>query len=229
MSDPTAADRLLRAFRILVPSTMPEARFHGLYEYEVTGSSEGTVDARPADPDMGLPDLADVPILPSPLGELVTADTGSMCAIMFLDGKPTKPRCVSIEGTADTSKVYAGTIELGTSTPGIGHAMTVEQFVGMTNNLLCYLAINGALAGPFATGAWVVPGAATTALNLLWASILPVSVVPGLQCSNLGLVGGDMTLLAPSFTALAAALLSPLPALDPLGTLPGVGRSGVKL
>jgi len=229
MSDPTAADRLLRAFRVLVPSTMPEARFHGLYEYKVVGSSAGTVDARPADPDMGLPDLAKVPVLPSPMGEIVTASTGSMCAIMFLDGKPTKPRCVSIEGTASTTKVYAGTIEVGTSTPGIGHAMTVEQFVGMTNNLICYLALNGALAGPFAAGAWVVPNAATAALNLLWATILPVSVIPGLQCSNLGIVGGDMTLLAPSFTVLAAALLSPLPALDPLGTLPGVGRVGVKL
>lgn len=229
MSDPTAADRLLRAFRVLTAASLPEERFHGLYEYVVTGSSEGTVDCRPADPSMGLPDLGDVPILPSPMGEIVTADTGSACAIMFLDGKPTKPRCVSIEGTADEVLAYAGTIELGTSTPGIGHAVTVEQLVGLINNLLCYLALNGALAGPFATGAWVVPGAATTALNAMWAALLPVSVVPGLQCSNLGLVGGDMTLLAPAFAALQAALLSPLPALDPIGTLPGIGRKGVKL
>lgn len=229
MSDPTAADRLLRAFRALTASALPEERFHGLYDYIVTDSREGYVDVRPADPSMGLPDLGDVRILPSAMGELVTANTGSACAIMFLDGKPTKPRCVSIEGTADEVLAYAGTIELGTSTPGIGHAMTAEQFVGMVNNLLCYLALNGALAGPFAAGAWVVPGAATATLNTMWAAILPVSVVPGLQCTNLGLVGGDMTLLAPAFAALQAALLSPLPALDPLGTLPGVGRRGVKL
>lgn len=115
MSEPTAADRLLRALRVLIPSTMPEARFHGLYEYIVTGSSEGTVDARPADPSMGLPDLGDVPILPSPMGELVTANTGSACAIMFLDGKPTKPRCVSIEGPSDIVRAYADDMYLGAS------------------------------------------------------------------------------------------------------------------
>jgi hypothetical protein len=115
MSDPTAADRLLRAFRVLTASTLPEERFHGLYEYVVTGSSEGTVDARPADPSMGLPDLGDVPILPSAAGELVTAEVDSMCAIMFLDGKPTKPRCVSIEGPADTTRIYAGDMYLGAS------------------------------------------------------------------------------------------------------------------
>lgn len=114
MSDPTAADRLLRAFRVLTASALPE-RFHGLYEYVVTGSSEGTVDARPADPSMGLPDLGDVPILPSAAGEFVTAEVDSMCAIMFLDGKPTKPRCVSIEGPADTTRIYAGDMYLGAS------------------------------------------------------------------------------------------------------------------
>lgn len=115
MSDPTAADRLLRAFRVLTASALPEERFHGLYEYVVTGSSEGTVDARPADPSMGLPDLGDVPILPSAAGEFVTAEVDSMCAIMFLDGKPTKPRCVSIEGPADTTRIYAGDMYLGAS------------------------------------------------------------------------------------------------------------------
>jgi hypothetical protein len=115
MSDPTAADRLLRAFRVLTASALPEERFHGLYEYVVTGSSEGTVDARPADPSMGLPDLGDVPILPSAAGEFVTAETDSMCAIMFLDGKPTRPRCVSIEGPADTTRIYAGDMYLGAS------------------------------------------------------------------------------------------------------------------
>lgn len=115
MSEPTAADRLLRAFRVLVPSTMPEARFHGLYEYKVVGSSAGTVDCRPADPEMGLPDLAKVPVLPSAMGELVTANSGSACAIMFLDGKPTKPRCVSIEAPSDVVRAYADDLYLGAS------------------------------------------------------------------------------------------------------------------
>jgi hypothetical protein len=115
MSDPTAADRLLRAFRVLTASALPEERFHGLYEYVVTDSREGYVDVRPADPSMGLPDLGDVRILPSAMGELVTANTGSACAIMFLDGKPTKPRCVSVEGPSDTVRAYADDMYLGAS------------------------------------------------------------------------------------------------------------------
>ena len=230
ITKPTTADRLLNAFRKLVPSVMPEARWYGIYEYVVTDSSSTTVDAKPFDPAIGLPPVAKVPTLPSLLGEIVTATTGKTCAIMFLDGSPTKPVCVSITGTADTSKIYAGSLELGISTPGQGHAVTVEQLVAWTANVIDYLALNGALAGPFAgPGAWVVPAVATTNLTTMLLAIIAVSTIPGIQCTNTGLIGGDMTLLAPVFNALQAVLLNPLPALDPTGTLPGLGRKVVKL
>ena len=101
MSYPTALDRMMRAFREVLRAELPEVRYLGLYEYVVTASSLGYVDARPADPALHLPALSRVPLLPSVLAVSATATVGTTCAIAFLDGLRSRPVCLSITAVDD--------------------------------------------------------------------------------------------------------------------------------
>lgn len=101
MTPPTTLDRLWRAFRDLVRAELAEVRYLGIYEYVITASSSGYIDARPADPGLHLPALSRVPLLPSVLAVAATGTVGSTCAIAFLDGSPGRPVCVSLSAVDD--------------------------------------------------------------------------------------------------------------------------------
>jgi len=106
---------------------------------------------------------------------------------------------------------------------GKGHAVTVEQLLLWTANLVCGLGVTGAFGpGPYATPAWT-GGAAVGLLNALFAAMIPVMATPT-PVGVAGAPGGNTAPIAAAYQALNLALANPLPAIDPTGLIPGPGR-----
>lgn len=108
--EPTILDRLWSSFRALVRAELPEIKYLGTYEYQVTASdgtastAAKTVDCSPTDPALHLPELSKVPIR-LPYG--VTPPKGALCYVRFANGDPSKP---IVDGFSDpmTLLVFAG-------------------------------------------------------------------------------------------------------------------------
>lgn len=82
-------DRLIDDFRALIREEVEELTFLGVYEYSVQSSDGSTVDASPT-ADIPLPSLRKVPLRTGIPGSMVTPAVGSLLAVSFLNGDPTK-------------------------------------------------------------------------------------------------------------------------------------------
>lgn len=111
MTDVTPDDRLMRAIREIIRAEFPQLAYLGVYEYAVqSASGTDTVDARPVDETLGLPDLVGCPLYPGILGEQVHPATGSLYRIAFIAGDPTRPIVVGGDpaNPPDTAKLLGG-------------------------------------------------------------------------------------------------------------------------
>lgn len=120
-----------------------------------------------------------------------------------------------------------GAVNIGSGgVAGKGHAVTAEQLVAFTANVICAIAsppINGfnpasAALGP--TFSLFAPASLNTILSLAAAGLatpLPIGLF--------GAPGGNTALITAAMSALAAAISSPIPAADPTGLIPGAGRA----
>lgn len=121
-----------------------------------------------------------------------------------------------------------GSLNIGTAgAAGKGHAVTVEQLMAWTANILCGLAMSGAFMTPGAWSAASFPAGGVGLLNALFAAVLPAMVSPNAVGLG-GAPGGNMTPLAAAFRGLlTAALSAPAPITDPTGLIPGFGRAAL--
>jgi hypothetical protein len=89
-------ERLLTSLRSLIRAEIASLSYQGVWEYTIASGSSTTVDVTSSDPRM--PDLSAVPMMAGLMGEVVTPTPGSKCRITFVNGDPTRPECISIEG-----------------------------------------------------------------------------------------------------------------------------------
>lgn len=121
-----------------------------------------------------------------------------------------------------------GALNIGTSgARGKGNAVSAQQLLNWTANLVCALATAGAFdpAGPFGTVAWTGGGALAT-LNTLLAAFIPAMATP-VPVATGGAPGGNLAPIAAAQGLLSVALTNPLPILDVTGFIPGVGVPGL--
>jgi hypothetical protein len=108
-------DRLVDDIRALVREEVESLTFLGVYEYSVTSTDGTTVDAQPTSSTIPLPALRKVTIRTGIPGASVKPGTGSLLAVSFLNGDPTKP-CVL--GGFDSNN--AGAVQLYASPSALG-------------------------------------------------------------------------------------------------------------
>ncbi len=84
-------DRLIEDIRALVREEVEFLTFLGVYEYAVQGTDGSTVDAIPTSTDIPLPPLRKVTLRSGIPGTKVKPAKGSLLAVSFLNGDPTKP------------------------------------------------------------------------------------------------------------------------------------------
>lgn len=102
----TKEERLLQEMRSIIRDEVCRLTEHGtIVQYVVTKASEDMViDCKPADGESTWPALSNVKLTSSLAGETVTSTVGNQCLIFFLDGDPTKFRCMGIQGTQKSTK-----------------------------------------------------------------------------------------------------------------------------
>lgn len=97
----TPLDRLLDALRDIVRSQMVQVPYLGVYDYVITATDGTTVDVTPGeDTEIPVGDLKSVPVRTGVDGIKVTISptaAGNHCLIMFVNGDPSRPACVSID------------------------------------------------------------------------------------------------------------------------------------
>lgn len=206
---PTTLDRLLDSFRKIVRAEFPQLTFMGIWEYSVQATDGVTIDCSPTDTAIPLPSLAKVPMISGLLGELATPVIGKRCVIIFLNGDPTKARCLSIDGSNE-------------------HAMTTEATALLIYNTLGALFTAGS-ATPLTAGAApllpLISAALVVALQTQGAAA-PAGVqaqnVAAAAQSALFAAGGQASSCSPFVSA-----ISGLPAKTPnlSGLFPGVGAT----
>ncbi len=103
-------DRLLAEMRAIIRAEIGSLTYSKFWDYTVVAATSSTVDVEPADRNGVMPALADVPMMPDIMGEVVTPEIGSPCVIAFLDGSPTKPICVGIFGTPTLINIADGAL-----------------------------------------------------------------------------------------------------------------------
>jgi len=213
---PTTLDRLLDSFRKIVRAEFPQLTFMGIWEYSVQATDGVTIDCSPTDTAIPLPSLAKVPMISGLLGELATPVIGKRCVIIFLNGDPTKARCLSIDGSNE-------------------HAMTTEATALLIYNTFSTLSLSLIALGvaPTATGAvlgaalqpLIVP--AITGAITAQGSPAPPGLIPQ-QVAAAALAATMIAGTAPSITISPfASAISGLPAKTPnlSGLFPGVGAT----
>ena len=97
VTPPTTADRALAAFRALVRSVFPGLVHIFVHEYSVIFSDGATFAGVPTDPTLS-PELpTNVPYSPSLAGSSVVVAQGTLAHVIFVNGDPSKPRCVGFD------------------------------------------------------------------------------------------------------------------------------------
>lgn len=128
--DDEADGRLRRALRRIARDAIPELRFHGLYEYRVTGSDGNTWHLQATDPGSGVPDLMEVPLKPGMPGANAELPDGSRVLVQFVNASPGRPVVTHFEdpdagGWQPTSVELTGasiTLGDGASSTALGSA-----------------------------------------------------------------------------------------------------------
>ena len=117
-----STDRYLGALNAIIARKVSPTRFYGRYKYTISNPSTTTVDATPVDDAIGLPELTGVPIAADSISSYVPPDGGE-CHVMFIDGKPSDPRCVWTSSPPTHADVLDGT------TPAAKLGDTVQSMV----------------------------------------------------------------------------------------------------
>ena len=115
MTQPTSLDRSLAAFRALVRSVFPALRYFGRYRYSVHSATATTFDGIPVDATVAPKLPTGVPYALSLAGSSCVPTQGTIAHVMFADGDPGQPVCVSFEGggSSTTTTINAGTVNIG--------------------------------------------------------------------------------------------------------------------
>jgi hypothetical protein len=100
---PTTADRLAAAWRALVRAEQPSQTFLGTYSYAVQATDGKTVDAAPTDTTIPLPPITKVPIYTGLPGTTCKPAVGSILAIGFLNGDPSRPFVAGVFDGSNTA------------------------------------------------------------------------------------------------------------------------------
>jgi hypothetical protein len=112
---PTPLDRLYAPLRLLLQVEIPQFNYLGTYEYSVNSSNGQTVDASPVDTTIPLPSIANMPVMPSTMAEVVGGiKSGQLCLVQFVNGDPTRPEIVGFSEASQTVTLDASeSISLG--------------------------------------------------------------------------------------------------------------------
>ncbi len=94
---PTDADRLLRAFRKLITSCMPQLVYWIAHEYTVIESDGTTFSGLPTDADFSPQLPTRVPYAPSLAGSQCVVPQGTLAHVVFVNADASKPRCVGFD------------------------------------------------------------------------------------------------------------------------------------
>lgn len=93
----------MQAVRAIIRAEVARLTYFGAYEYAIQNTDGTTIDCTPTDTTLSLPPLTKVPVLPGISGEAVTLTSGAngqKCVVIFLNADPSRPRVVSIDGSA---------------------------------------------------------------------------------------------------------------------------------
>lgn len=106
-------DRIIDSIRRIIRSEFANYTYLGVYEYSIqsvdgSGDADTTIDALPTDTTLTLPGINKLPLKPSIIGATSKPVAGKLCLIMFVNGKQSKPVCISCEGPADKVKIGTG-------------------------------------------------------------------------------------------------------------------------
>lgn len=124
MSDPTASDRTLDAFRKLVRHEDPQRTYQGLHEYAVQRADARTFDGTPTDADYS-PELpTQVPYRPALAGSSCVPAVGTLAYVMFANCNASKPVLVGFGPTLPESSTVDAS-ETGTVNVGPTAALTM--------------------------------------------------------------------------------------------------------
>lgn len=148
MSEPTPDDRFLGWFRSLVRSVFPRIQYLGVFDYVITGvngkAPSYTVDCRPADDKIGLPEHNGVAIQPGISGIVGTPSVGDACTLVFLDANPTKPRITGIPSLGGNPIVRVGDQTMTFLPPTLLFVGTIGGSPA-TGNIICPNPITGSV------------------------------------------------------------------------------------
>lgn len=203
---PTELDRLLVSIRKIIRAEFPQLTYMGFWEYAVSATDGTTIDCSPTDTAIPLPALAKVPLISGLLGELATPVVGKKCVILFLNGDPTKARCISIDGANERAMTTEATALLIYNVLGALCTANVGNFIGATLAPLLSPAVVAAIQ---AQGSPAPPG--------VLAQTTAAAAQSGQFTSGL-----PATTSAP-FTAAITALAPKTPNVS--GLFPGVGAT----
>lgn len=230
---PTVKDRLLTAFRALVRAEFPQYNYFGIYEYSVTAvnanplallvtlaTSVVSIDATPVDTTIPLPSISNL-IIKAIVKTKPTV--GDICHIMFANGDPSKPICVSCDSND----------ELQLTTDGQSpteHVMTLEATVLLLYNF--FYAMSLVAPAPAGMGILIQPLITPAILAAMAASSVPAPPLLAAQLilaasTSAGMVSGTVPSntigpLAAGVSALSTKLN------DVSGLFPGIGCAKVK-
>ena len=198
-----ANERLRTDLRSIVRAEVPSLSYAGVWEYTIAPNPlalglVSSVDCTPTDKRM--PALTNVPLVG--MGAVAPPVTGTKCRIQFVNSDPSRPECVSLDGTTE-------------------HLMTVEAFSVVMHNLILLMA---AFATP---PAWLASGVTPTMINAaLVAAAIPSP--PGViaQVLNAAAQASAMASGPGSTSTLYKATIDAAMAgkiLDVSGLFPGLG------
>lgn len=147
-------DRLIEDIRAIVREEVESLTFLGVYEYSVQATDGVTVDAQPTSTTIPLPALRKVPLRSGLPGASVKPGVGSLLAVSFLNGDPSRAivlggydgansQSVLLHATAstvgETSKAlvcYGDTVNVGSATGVITSTITAHtRLVRVKDNL----------------------------------------------------------------------------------------------
>jgi hypothetical protein len=118
LTDPASADRFVGPLRVFVQSETAGTKFYGRYEYKISNPTTTTVDLAPTDPEIGLPEIQNVPLLSSSIASY-TPPAGGMAHLQFLNGSPARPVCVWTEADASVGPVGVTLCPQSSSAPAV--------------------------------------------------------------------------------------------------------------
>lgn len=109
---PNVNDRISAAIRAIVIEETAPYRYAGQYEYTITAihgqKPDQTIDARAADPSVGLPDLNGLKIQREIGGLTGLPEVGFGCRVIFLNRDPALPRVTGWDHIGNTPIARVG-------------------------------------------------------------------------------------------------------------------------